>query len=123
MPGTGEVAGAQRDQLARDEALRAHAVVYVVDSDLTRAQDAELRWLADFGKPLILALNKVDRYNMDERIALLGAFGERYAAITRAIVGISAGGNENFQRKLDDGRRRDTSCASANPMSASCGTP
>lgn len=103
MPGSGEVDGAQREQLARDEALRAHAVVYVVDSDLTRAQDAELRWLAGFGKPLILALNKIDRFGLDERISLLAALGERYAAVTRAIVAISAGGKENFQRKLADG--------------------
>lgn len=104
MPGTGEVSGGQREQLARDEALRAHAVVYVVSSDLTRAQDAELRWLAGFGKPLILVLNKVDLFNDEEREALLGTFASRYATVCRAIVGISAGGAERFQRKLEDGR-------------------
>lgn len=104
MPGTGEVAGARREQLARDEALRAHAVVYLVDSDLTRAQDAELRWLAGFGKPLILALNKSDRYDDFQRGKLMRAFGERYAPITRAIVSISAGGKEHFERVLGDGR-------------------
>ena len=104
MPGTGEVSGSQREQLARDEALRAHAVVYVVASDLTRAQDAELRWLAGFGKPLILALNKVDLFDDSERSALLQAFNTRYATICRRIVGISAGGSERFERKLADGR-------------------
>lgn len=104
MPGTGEVSGQQREQLARDEALRSHAVIYVASSDLTRAQDAELRWLAGFGKPLVLALNKSDQFDDQERQALLAAFEARYAGICRAIVSISAGGNERFERRLADGR-------------------
>ena len=104
MPGTGEVSGQQREQLARDEALRAHAVIYVVSSDLTRAQDTELRWLASFGKPLILALNKLDLFDETERAALLFAFSKRYAGVCRAVVGISAGGSERFDRSLADGR-------------------
>ncbi len=104
MPGTGEISGQQREQLARDEALRAHAVIYLVSSDLTRAQDAELRWLAGFGKPLILALNKADQFDATERTALLEAFSRRYSSICRAIVGISAGGSERFDCRLADGR-------------------
>lgn len=104
MPGTGEVSGQQREQLARDEALRAHAVVYVTGSDLTRAQDAELRWLAGFGKPLILALNKSDQFEEDDRDALMRAFQSRYQGLCRAIVSISAGGSERFERTLGDGR-------------------
>ena len=104
MPGTGEVSGQQREQLARDEALRAHAVIYVVSSDLTRAQDAELRWLAGFGKPLLLTLNKVDLFDEAERTALLGRFAKRYTGLCRAVVGISAGGSERFDRRLADGR-------------------
>ncbi|MBA8884570.1 GTPase [Dokdonella fugitiva] len=105
VPGTGEVDGAVREQLARDEALRAHAVVYLAAADLTRAQDAELRWLAGFGKPLLLALNKADLYDDAQRAALLGRFRERYAPIARAIVAISAGGSERYERALADGRR------------------
>jgi uncharacterized protein len=104
MPGTGEVSGSQREQLARDEALRAHAVVYVVSSDLTRAQDAELRWLAGFGKPLILVLNKIDLFDDSERETLLGVLAKRYGAICRAIVAVSAGGSDRFERRLEDGR-------------------
>src|SRR3954451_6984312 len=42
VPGSAEVDGRVREQIARDEALRAHAVVYVTASDMTRAQDAEI---------------------------------------------------------------------------------
>ncbi|HEY6941249.1 GTPase, partial [Dokdonella sp.] len=105
VPGTAEVDGVVHEQLARDEALRAHAVVYLAASDLTRAQDVELRWLAGFGKPLVLALNKADLYDDAQRAALLDRFRARYAAHARAIVAISAGGSERYERMLADGRR------------------
>jgi len=105
VPGANEVGGAMREQLARDEALRAHAVVYVAASDLTRAQDAELRWLAGFGKPVVLALNKADLFDDGERSQLLHRLRERYGEAAAAIVAISAGGSERFERVLADGRR------------------
>ena len=46
VPGTHEVAGSTREQLARDEARI--VVLYVCAGDLTRDQDAE-RWLRGFG--------------------------------------------------------------------------
>jgi hypothetical protein len=105
VPGSGEVDGAIHEQLARDEALRAHAVVYLTASDLTRAQDAELGWLAGFRKPIVLALNKADLYDEGERSALLQRFDQRHAQRARAIVSISAGGSERYERVLADGRR------------------
>ncbi|WP_395682273.1 GTPase [Dokdonella sp.] len=105
VPGSGEVDGTVREQLARDEALRAHAVVYLAASDLTRAQDAELGWLAGFGKPLLLVLNKSDQYREDERAALLQRFRARYDERVRAVLAISAGGSERYERTLADGRR------------------
>ena len=105
VPGSAEVDGIAREQLARDEVLRAHAVVYLTAADLTRAQDAELDWLVRFRKPLILALNKSDLYDETERATLLDRFGQRYANRVRAIVAISAGGRERIERTLADGRR------------------
>ncbi|HEY2394355.1 MAG TPA: Era-like GTP-binding protein [Rudaea sp.] len=104
VPGTHEIDGAQREQLARDEALRAHVVLYICAGDLTRDQDAELRWLRGFGKPLVLALNKADQFEAADRAALERALRERYAGITDARIVISAGGSERFERRLADGR-------------------
>jgi len=104
VPGTHEVTGSVREQLARDEALRAHVVLYVCAGDLTRDQDAELRWLRGFGKPLVLALNKADQFAGGERAALERALRERYAEVTDARVVVSAGGVEDFERRLADGR-------------------
>jgi len=104
VPGTHEVTGSVHEQLARDEALRAHIVLYVCAGDLTRDQDAELRWLRGFGKPLVLALNKADQFAGGERAALERALRERYAGVTDARVVVSAGGIEDFERRLADGR-------------------
>jgi GTP-binding protein EngB required for normal cell division len=105
VPGSAEVDGRVREQIARDEALRAHAVVYVCASDLTRAQDAELGWLFGFGKPVVLALNKADQYDGAELDDLLAKLRKRYAMRIASVVAISAGGHERYQRMLADGRR------------------
>jgi GTP-binding protein EngB required for normal cell division len=93
-----------REQIARDEALRAHIVLYVCAGDLTRDQDAELNWLRGFGKPLVLVLNKADQFRAGERDALQAALRERYRERTDAQVVVSAGGTETFERRLADGR-------------------
>lgn len=105
VPGSGEIAGREREIVARNEALRAHAVVYVADADLTRRQDEELRWLDGCGKPLLLALNKVDQWDEAERILLLGALRQRYHDVVDAVVATGGGGSERFERVLADGRR------------------
>lgn len=105
VPGLSEADDREHAALARAEAARSHALVYVADGDLTRSQDAELRALAQFGRPLILALNKSDRYRDDERDALLAALRVRYAALGAQVVVVSAGHEEQVQREWPDGRR------------------
>jgi GTP-binding protein EngB required for normal cell division len=103
VPGTHEAAGAARESIARDEALRAHVVLYVCAGDLTRDQHAELNWLRDFGKPLVLVLNKTDQLRDSERAALAAALKSKYRETTDAQVLVSAGGTETIERRLADG--------------------
>jgi len=105
VPGGGEVDGRVREQMARDEALRAHAVVYLTASDLTRGQDSELAWLLGFGKPTVVAINKADQYSEDEVDALTEKLRGHYAGRAATVVAISAGGQERYERTLADGRR------------------
>lgn len=105
VPGSGEVNGHSREQIARDEALRAHAVLYLCDSDLSHSQASELEWLGAFGKPVLLVLNKTDWYDDAQRDALLKRFATRWAQRLEAIVAVSAGGSERLERLLPDGRR------------------
>jgi GTP-binding protein EngB required for normal cell division len=103
MPGTGE-SGRLLDDLARDEAVRAHVVVYVCDGDLTRAQVAELSELMALDKPLIVALNKADRYTADELALVRARLLELVAGAARVeVVAVSAGGRREARRLLPDG--------------------
>ncbi|HEY9131554.1 MAG TPA: GTPase [Dyella sp.] len=103
VPGSREADGEVHEQLARQEALRAHAVVYLCAGDLTRGQAGEVRWLSEFGKPLIVALNKADQWQAPERELLLQRLHQQTAGLAMAVVAISAGGTERFERLLPDG--------------------
>jgi hypothetical protein len=103
VPGSREAGGEAHETLARDEALRAHAVIYLCAGDLTRSQADELRWLADFGKPLLLVLNKADQWTPPELEQLLSRLRRQSRDVVHAVLAISAGGSERYQRQLADG--------------------
>ena len=103
VPGSREAGGQAHETMAREEALRAHAVIYLCAGDLNRRQADELRWLADFGKPLLLVLNKADQWTPTEREQLLARLREQAHGIAAAVLAISAGGSERYQRQLADG--------------------
>lgn len=96
VPGTNEVDGDTWARVARAEAARAHALVYVSDGEPTRAQDADLRRIGRFGKPLLLALNKMDRYREDELAQVIARLRERYASVAMAVFPVQAGGIERL---------------------------
>ena len=81
-PGINEIDGAERERLARHVASRADLVIFVVDSDLTASEAIALRELAQTRRPLLLVLNKADRYSPSERAALL----ERLTAHTQGLL-------------------------------------
>lgn len=66
-PGINEVEGEDRERLAHEVAGRADLVLFVVDGDLTRIELEALQTLSDLRRPLLLVLNKVDRYSTQER--------------------------------------------------------
>jgi GTP-binding protein EngB required for normal cell division len=103
VPGSREAGGEAHETLAREEALRAHAVIYLCAGDLNRRQVDELRWLADFGKPLLLVWNKADQWSDPEREQLLERLRQHARSLASAVLSISAGGSERYQRQLSDG--------------------
>jgi hypothetical protein len=76
-PGINEVDGEARELLAREVASRADLVLFVVDGDMTQVELDALQTLAGLRRPLIVVLNKIDRYNSDERASLLSALQDR----------------------------------------------
>lgn len=91
------------DPAALEETRRAHLVIFLCDADLTGSQAAQLQYLAGLGKPLILALNKADRYTETELTALLDRLGRHSGIDRRDVVAVSAGGREEVVRLLGEG--------------------
>ena len=83
-PGLDEVDGESREALARDAATRADLVLFLVDADLTAGELEVLQAVASRHTPVLLVLNKADRYTDGEREALLGSIRERAAPHVRA---------------------------------------
>ncbi len=76
-PGINEVEGETRERLAHEVAGRSDLVLFVVDGDITETESSALRILATQGRPLILVLNKSDRYTLAERELLMTTLAER----------------------------------------------
>ncbi|MCP3670313.1 MAG: DUF697 domain-containing protein [Gammaproteobacteria bacterium] len=75
-PGINEVAGEARERLAHEVAARSDLVLFVVDGDLTESELRTLRILADQDRPILLLLNKSDRYTTAELEKLRGSLLE-----------------------------------------------
>jgi small GTP-binding protein len=117
-PGINEVDGEAREQLAREVAGRADLVLFVVDSDLTETETRALREITAQHRPIILVLNKSDRYSPAEQDALMrsitnhtrGIIDERNIVMAsadpaeRLIIRVDEGGNETeeWQRPATD---------------------
>ena len=106
LPGMNEADGSL-DQMARDEALRAHVVIYVCEGDLTRDQDAARRTLLDLGCPLIVALNKIDHYTERELKLVRERLAERIGEQVE-VAPVQCGGFEEVTRIYHDGREETT---------------
>ena len=80
-PGINELDGEARERLAFEVAEVSDLVVFVCDGDLTRDELNALKTLAATQRPLLLALNKSDRYGAAEREDLLIHLRQRAAGL------------------------------------------
>ncbi len=76
-PGLDEAFGEAREAHAREVVGRADLILFVVDADLTEQERDALAWLAAQGRPVLLVLNKTDRYSSAEQDELLAALRAR----------------------------------------------
>lgn len=96
------------DAMAEEEARRAHVVLFVCDGDLARAEKKAIEWLLELGKPMILVMNKSDRYSAEEQALLMERLidhlGDLGGSIERdRVVAVSAGGETDVVEKRPDG--------------------
>ncbi len=80
VPGMNEV-DAVLDELALDEARRAHVVVYVCDSDLTRTEFDQVGLLVALEKPVIVTINKSDLMTAHEQSAVIAKVKDRLSTL------------------------------------------
>lgn len=95
VPGTAGLDGLQT--LALEEARRAQVVLFVCEGDLTRGEKASLRELIALEKPLVLVMNKSDRYSHEEQAMLLSRLLDHLNDLGSdlqrdRVVAVSAGG-------------------------------
>jgi hypothetical protein len=105
LPGLNEADG-HLDPLAREEAQRAHVVVYLVEGDLARDQYQALQEVLALGKPTVLALNKTDLLSARDVETLRERLRGRVEGAERVeVVTVSAGGERELVRVQPDGRQ------------------
>ena len=80
-PGTDEVSGEHRQQLAHNAAEIADIILFVVDGDLTASQLKQLKYIAQPNTQIILVLNKADLYTDEELLDLKKSLTEKTADI------------------------------------------
>lgn len=91
-PGINEIQGEDRERIAREAAQRADLILFVVEADLTATELEALRWLAACGRPLLLVLNKADRYTTSELERLTESLAQRTDGLVegRDLVTVTA---------------------------------
>jgi len=107
VPGIGGGDG-ELSTIAANEAKRSHVVLFVCDGDLTRPEVQAIQSLLAFDKPLVLVLNKADRFNAEEQAALMQQLLERIDAAGGElqrdhVVAVTAGGETDVIERRSDG--------------------
>lgn len=106
-PGINELSGEEREALAFDVAGRSDLAIFVVDGDMTSVEVDALHLLARTQRPLLLVLNKADRYTTAQREALLARLREHARGIVAPENVVTAMAQPVAQRVLKvlpDGR-------------------
>ena len=80
-PGINEVDGEAREKMAHEVATRVDLVLFVVDGDLTDTELQALRTLATYKRPILLVLNKIDRYTSKDKTTLIDSLTQRSAGL------------------------------------------
>lgn len=113
-PGIDELDGEAREELARSIARMCDIILMVVESDLTETEFEAVHELARRNRPVLLILNKSDRYNSNELQSLLKHLQDRCAGFLEpenmitacadprpeSVIRINAAGEEHPGERL-----------------------
>jgi GTP-binding protein Era len=76
-PGINEIDGEARERMAHEVSQRSDLVLFVIDGDMTDSEHEALLGLAKEHRPLLLVLNKCDRYTARQREELRNSLQQR----------------------------------------------
>jgi GTP-binding protein Era len=110
-PGINEIDGEARERMAHEVSQRSDLVLFVIDGDMTDSEYSALQGLAREHRPLLLVLNKRDRYTAAQRLELRDSLLTRLEHIIppQNLVEVSADPPPRIYIKLDaDGRETET---------------
>ncbi len=110
-PGTDELEGAEREQLARTISRRADVTLMLCEGDLTDFEFQALRELCTAQRSVLLVLNKADRYTTPELALLRQRLEERCAGLLSAdrVIAVSADPRPEKVIRVDgSGREHET---------------
>ncbi|MEJ2406236.1 MAG: 50S ribosome-binding GTPase [Candidatus Thiodiazotropha sp.] len=91
----------ERVRTAREEAHRADLVVYVCEGELTRDQYTEVQALQALERPMLLALNKRDRFSDTDLAMITERLHQQLPGVS--VVAVQAGGTERVIQVGADG--------------------
>lgn len=108
-PGIDELEGETREKMAESVARVADIVLMVCEGDLTDTEMQAVRSLAKRQRPLLLVLNKTDRYSTDEVQSLLTHLRKRCELFIDAgnILTVSADPRPEPVIRIDQGGREE----------------
>ncbi len=89
-PGTDELGGEEREQMARDAAQLADVMLFVVDGDVSASELAQLKAISNPHRLVIVVINKADLYPDDELAQLKASVEQKLAGFCHAVVTASA---------------------------------
>lgn len=91
-PGIEEVGDDARERQAFEAAKRADLLIFITSEDLTATAQAAIGRLRDVGKPMVVAVNKMDLLDPEEQEEVLAQVRARLAGTIAAedVVGIAA---------------------------------
>jgi GTP-binding protein Era len=113
-PGINEIDGEARERMAHEVSQRSDLVLFVIEGDMTDSEYRALQGLAREHRPLLLVLNKVDRYNAAQREQLRNSLLERLGQLIppenlievaadpapRIVITVDAEGRETETERL-----------------------
>jgi small GTP-binding protein len=116
-PGINEIDGEARERMARELSQRSDLVLFVIDGDMTDSEYNALQGLAQEHRPLLLVLNKCDRYTAAQREVLRTSLLARLENIIppENLVEVSADPAPRIYIEVDDDGRETESERRSSP--------